>query len=233
MNSLIQILQGIIVIVLIVALILYVLQSLLLSGLNKKMYGKGTILAWIPICNTYLLGKLVVNKGFGFILILWSFASTVLTFMSATTTFTNAAGQTTTTTGFISPTISAGVSSLYNLTTLILFIVAIVKFFTFKKQTVDNQLDAQPLAQPANNNQSQNPVVLPTSEDRPTNNYYVNNQPTTYEDLFVEKVEELSPEEQQKQEEVPDLGIFNQSADMLVQNQTQDQNNTNNSNNTI
>lgn len=232
MNSLIQILQGIIVIVLIVALILYVLQSLLLSGLNKKMYGKGTILAWIPICNTYLLGKLVVNKGFGFILILWSFASTVLTFMSATAFFTNVVGQTTTP-GMISPTIATGVSSLYNLTTLILFIVAIVKFFTLKKQTVDNQLDAQPLAQTVNNNQSQNPVVLPTSEDRPTNNYYVNNQPTTYEDLFVEKVEELSPEEQQKQEEVPDLGIFNQSADMLVQNQTQDQNNTNNSNNTI
>ena len=231
MNSLVQILQGIIVIFFIVFIVVYILQALLLSGLNKKMYGKGTIWAWIPVCNTYLLGKLVVNKGFGFILILWSFASTALTFMSATAFFTNAVGQTTTP-GMISPTIATGVSFLYNLTTFVLFIIALVKFFTYKKQNVDESISYQPVSQPVESN-NDNQVILPTSEERPVNNYYVNNQPTTYEDLFVEKVEELSPEEQQKQEEIPDLGIFNQSADMLIQNQEPEQNNSNNNNNPI
>ena len=231
MNSLVQILQGIIVIFFIVFIVVYILQALLLSGLNKKMYGKGTILAWIPVCNTYLLGKLVVNKGCGFILILWSFASTALTFMSATAFFTNAVGQTTTP-GMISPTIATGVSFLYNLTTFVLFIIALVKFFTYKKQNVDESISYQPVSQPVESN-NDNQVILPTSEERPVNNYYVNNQPTTYEDLFVEKVEELSPEEQQKQEEIPDLGIFNQSADMLIQNQEPEQNNSNNNNNPI
>ena len=231
MNSLVQILQGIIVIFFIVFIVVYILQALLLSGLNKKMYGKGTILAWIPVCNTYLLGKLVVNKGFGFILILWSFASTALTFMSATAFFTNAVGQTTTP-GMISPTIATGVSFLYNLTTFVLFIIELVKFFTYKKQNVDESISYQSVSQPVESN-NDNQVILPTSEERPVNNYYVNNQPTTYEDLFVEKVEELSPEEQQKQEEIPDVGIFNQSADMLIQNQEPEQNNSNNNNNPI
>ena len=151
--------------------------------------------------------------------------------MSATAFFTNAVGQTTTP-GMISPTIATGVSFLYNLTTFVLFIIALVKFFTYKKQNVDESISYQPVSQPVESN-NDNQVILPTSEERPVNNYYVNNQPTTYEDLFVEKVEELSPEEQQKQEEIPDLGIFNQSADMLIQNQEPEQNNSNNNNNPI
>jgi len=60
---------GFLFFILIFLIAIYVVLGIVLNKLNKKIYGKGTALAWIPLCNTYLLGKLTVNKIFGFILI--------------------------------------------------------------------------------------------------------------------------------------------------------------------
>lgn len=54
---------------LIIVLVIYILESLLINGLHKLMYGKGTILAWLPFTNVYLLGKLTVNTTVGWLLV--------------------------------------------------------------------------------------------------------------------------------------------------------------------
>ncbi len=48
----------------------YITKSIFLNKFNKLIYGKATIMAWIPICDLYLLGKLAVNKNVGLILCL-------------------------------------------------------------------------------------------------------------------------------------------------------------------
>ena len=57
----------------IVILIFYIIIAIFLSKLNRVMYGKKTIISWIPILNIYLLGKLSVNKLIGWLLVIISF----------------------------------------------------------------------------------------------------------------------------------------------------------------
>ena len=54
-------------------LILYVIFSSILSKVNKTIYERKNIFAWIPIFNLYLLGKIAVNKIIGVILVLIEF----------------------------------------------------------------------------------------------------------------------------------------------------------------
>ncbi len=65
-----------IIFVLIFALVIYIILGIVLTKLNKKIYGKKTILAWLPFFNIYLLGKLTVNKLMGFVLVLFSLLGT-------------------------------------------------------------------------------------------------------------------------------------------------------------
>ena len=51
----------------------YILFINSLNNLHQTLYGKRTILVWIPIVNVYLLGKMTVNKLVGWILFFWSF----------------------------------------------------------------------------------------------------------------------------------------------------------------
>ena len=53
-----------------VFVIVYVSIAIFLNKFNKLVYGKSTALAWIPICNIYLLGKLTINKLVGWILVI-------------------------------------------------------------------------------------------------------------------------------------------------------------------
>ena len=48
--------------------IIHILLGIFLNKFNKLVYGEGSILAWFPIFNLYLLGKLTVNKYVGWIL---------------------------------------------------------------------------------------------------------------------------------------------------------------------
>ena len=55
------------------AIFLYVIYAVFLNKLNKAMHGKTTWMAWVPIINIYLLGKLTVHMVVGIILALGIF----------------------------------------------------------------------------------------------------------------------------------------------------------------
>lgn len=54
----------------IIKIFIYLISSVFLYKLNKRMYGKKTILAFIPLCKEYLLGKLSFGKCYGIIMII-------------------------------------------------------------------------------------------------------------------------------------------------------------------
>lgn len=54
----------------IVIFILYMLFGWLLTSINKLMYNKNTSLAWLPIINIYLLGKLARGRFTGILLLI-------------------------------------------------------------------------------------------------------------------------------------------------------------------
>lgn len=112
-------------IILVVLIIIYVLQAILLTKLNKLMYGKGTPMAWIPIANIYLLGKLTINKLVGWILVICCFSTGTVT--------TTVNGESTTTT-LLPESIGSIVSIVYSISVFALFIYAIIKYFKLKKE---------------------------------------------------------------------------------------------------
>ena len=50
--------------------IISILPGIILYNLNKKIYHEKSIIAWIPVANIYLLGKLTINKKSGILLVL-------------------------------------------------------------------------------------------------------------------------------------------------------------------
>lgn len=69
-------LKGFVIFVLIFVFIVYIILGVVLTKLNKKIYGKSTILAWLPFFNVYLLGKLTIGRLMGFVLVLFSLLGT-------------------------------------------------------------------------------------------------------------------------------------------------------------
>ena len=59
----------IILIALLVIILEFVIIGLFLNKYNKLLYGEGTILAFIPLAQTYILGKLAFNKLVGIIMV--------------------------------------------------------------------------------------------------------------------------------------------------------------------
>lgn len=122
----------------IVLIVSYIIQSLVLTNLNKKIYGKKTVLAWIPICNIYLLGKLTLGGSYaGWGLLIASFVCT------ASTSKTGTNGEVVTTT--LVPQI---VTNIYYVCYFILFIYAIIKLASKKTVGVNNNIVAKPVAAP-------------------------------------------------------------------------------------
>lgn len=118
------VLFGILIFVLIIAVAIYILISIFLNKMNKQIYGKGTALAFIPICNIYLLGKLTVGKWLGWILV-------GCVFLNATfTTEVNGVEKSYT---ILPASISSLVSGIYSLCVFILFIYAIIKYKSGKE----------------------------------------------------------------------------------------------------
>lgn len=120
---------------LIIVIVIYVAIAIFLNNFNKLVNGKGTALAWIPICNIYLLGKLTFNKMVGWILVACCFA------LSTVTVTVN--GESTTHT-LLPDSIAPTVSKLYNVVTLIILVMAVIKYNKLKKGT---QQPAQPMMQ--------------------------------------------------------------------------------------
>lgn len=133
---------AIIIVMLIVVIAIYVAQAIFLNKFNKLVYGKGTALAWIPICNVYLLGKLTFNKIIGWLLVACVFlTSTVSTTIN---------GETTTKT-LLPSNINTIISNVYSIAVFGLFIYAIVKYVNLKKKP--KILPQQPA------DQVQNPII--------------------------------------------------------------------------
>ena len=103
-----------------VFVIVYVSIAIFLNKFNKLVYGKSTALAWIPICNIYLLGKLTINKLVGWILV-------VLTIISGN--FSSVSNQVT----IIPENIKSIMIPAMGIIEFILLIYAIVKYNKMKK----------------------------------------------------------------------------------------------------
>ena len=109
---------GIIIAALIFLIVIYIVLGIVLNKLNKRIYGRGTALAWIPLCDIYLLGKLTVSKFFGFILLLFSLLNSSITLGD---------GQNKMVYTLIPEEYKWIYSLVYSILFIILFIVAIVK----------------------------------------------------------------------------------------------------------
>lgn len=102
---------GIFAALLVIALIIYICTAIFLNKFNKLKYGKGTFMAWIPVFQQYLIGKLAVNKTVGWILVaIWA----VSLVLSGEASFT--------------------LASIYSLASFILLIVCVVKYFKLKEE---------------------------------------------------------------------------------------------------
>ena len=104
-----------------ILLILYIIFSSILSKANKIIYGERKILAWIPIFNMYLLGKIAINKIIGVILVLIEF---LIGFLCSIPYFQN-----------VIPSYIVDILSLvFIFVIIILFFIVLAKYFKVKKR---------------------------------------------------------------------------------------------------
>lgn len=73
MEKLENTLAGVMLILLAIVIIVYLFFAIFLNKFHKLVNGKGTVMAFIPIANIYLLGKLALNKLFGYLLLVGVF----------------------------------------------------------------------------------------------------------------------------------------------------------------
>ena len=127
----------------IIIIAIYIALAIFLNKLNKLVYGKGTAMAWIPIVNFYLLGKLTINKIVGWVLVICLFL------MGSYTTTVNGESKTYT---ILPENISSVVLVIFGLAVSILIIYAIVKYFGLKEENKNSsQVSSQPNTQSAVN----------------------------------------------------------------------------------
>ncbi|MDD6271988.1 MAG: hypothetical protein PUA90_00505 [bacterium] len=91
-------------------------------------------MAWIPIFDVYLLGKLTINKFVGWILVICIFL---------TGTYTTTINGVETIHTILPESISCTISTIYNIAFLGLFIYAIVKYNRLKKEKIASEQSIQ------------------------------------------------------------------------------------------
>ncbi|MEG2550594.1 MAG: hypothetical protein RSA06_07120 [Erysipelotrichaceae bacterium] len=140
LSSLLGELAGFLIVILLVALAIYIVSAIFLNKFNKLVYGKGTAMAWIPILDIYLLGKLTVNKWVGWVLVICVFLKD---------TYTTTVNGVESTRGILPEGIRNVVSTIYGLAVLGLFIYAIIKYNKLKKEkaigTSQQNVNQQPI----------------------------------------------------------------------------------------
>lgn len=79
MDIVLELLIGYVLMVIVglIGLAVYYFTAKFLNDFNIFVYGKTTIMAWVPISNVYLLGKLAVNEIVGWILVAFSFVASI------------------------------------------------------------------------------------------------------------------------------------------------------------
>jgi hypothetical protein len=114
--------------VLVFVILIYVVMSLLLSSLHRMIYGSGTILAWLPITSTYILGKVTISPIVGWLLIAFGVLQVFAPFEYGEL-----------------------ISSLYVFANFGLYVYAIIKFFVFKHNDhkssaeIESFINSQPM----------------------------------------------------------------------------------------
>lgn len=169
MESLLGALLELLVLILVIALAIYIATAIFLNKFNKLVYGKGTAMAWIPIFNVYLLGKLAVNKAVGWILVICVFLTTetTVTFNDVETTYS-----------ILPERIRTVVYTIYTLAYFGLLIYAIVKYNKLKKEKNNtNQFATAQYAQPI---QPEMNYQQPPVQQNFDNNQINNQNPTNH-----------------------------------------------------
>lgn len=153
----------------IILIILWIIEGIIINKLHKEMYGKATVLAWVPFCNIYLLGKLTVNKTVG-----WALAiSKILTYTITTTV--NGVQKTY---SILPSSISTLLSGIVGIITFCLLIYAIVKYKRLEKSNnIQNQTNIaqQPTyQQPVPQQQVPQQTVMFQQSQQPINGFCTN-----------------------------------------------------------
>lgn len=110
-------------------LVSYVSLGIVLTKLNRCIYGHGTPMAWLPLVNLYLLGKLTINKYVGWGIIICLFLT------GSYSTEVNGVSKTY---AILPNSIRENLLSLTNLFIFGLFIYAVFKYYKLEKQAVIN-----------------------------------------------------------------------------------------------
>lgn len=153
----------------IISIILWIIEGIIINKLHKEMYGKATVLAWVPFCNIYLLGKLTVNKTVG-----WALAiSKILTYTITTTV--NGVQKTY---SILPSSISTLLSGIVGIITFCLLIYAIVKYKRLEKsnniQNQTNIAQQQMYQQPVPQQQVPQQTVMFQQPQQPINSFCTN-----------------------------------------------------------
>ena len=162
-----QFLATYLIIFLVIVIVIYIAIGIFLNKFNKLKYGKGTPMAFIPLVNIYLLGKLTISKPVGLILVFIPLL---------TGTFTTNINGVENTYTLLPADINSKVNTVYNLVTLGLLIYAIVLYFKLKKEqkngTYINEQEKRPLEN--QNKDIINNVINATKETNTINSYNEN-----------------------------------------------------------
>lgn len=113
----------------VIVIIIYILIAIFLNKFHKLVNGKGTTMAFIPIANIYLLGKLTVNKIVGYLLILG-------VFLKGTCSSTINGEEKVYT--ILPENIKGTFISIYNILIFGLLIYAIIKYKKLKQEKQEN-----------------------------------------------------------------------------------------------
>lgn len=154
----------VLLVILIFVIVLYVLQGIFLFKFNKLVYGRGTALAWLPICNIYLLGKLTFNSTVGWCFVVMSFLTTRFSITIDGVEKTYAI-------------LPQSICSLYSVVVLGVFVYAIAKYVELKKSVSVESQQVQGMTQSQNvvqNNQVNN--MQQTQNIQQSNQNNINNQ---------------------------------------------------------
>ena len=119
---------AIILIFLVLVIAAYIGISFFINKFHKLVENKGTALAWIPVANLYILGKLLINKGFGWALVI---VQVIISILTSTTTVT--VNGESTTTSILSSSASSTVSLIWGFVSLGLLVWAVVKYVKVKR----------------------------------------------------------------------------------------------------
>ena len=110
-------------------LAVYIAYGIVITKLHKQMYGRGSVLAWIPYCNLYLLGKLTINKFAGWAVALLAVLSTALSSNLALELTGNS---------MMLAKVRASVSELSGTLSLLFLVNAIFKYLRLKQNRTES-----------------------------------------------------------------------------------------------